>query len=181
MRNQTYNGLMHELQGAILPKWHQYSILASKVAVRLIQVTGLTHLNWELYVVNSPVPNAFILPGGKIFVHAGIFQFADSEDSLAAVLGHEIAHQIARHSSEKMSIQSALFNVQALFSIITHIWIPIADVFLQYGIMLPYSRTMESEADYIGKSLHYTLLVKCSCSKSMVCFSRSHAHGSGML
>lgn len=56
-----------------------------------------------MHVVHAPMKNAFVLPGGKIFVFTGIFQVAQTEDEVAAVLGHEIAHQLARHSAEKVS------------------------------------------------------------------------------
>lgn len=88
------------------------------MAEDLIRLSGMVDLDWEINVINSPEVNAFVLPGnfslinqipliffvskgGKIFVFTGLLPVAKNEDGLATVLGHEMAHQIARHSAEK--------------------------------------------------------------------------------
>jgi predicted Zn-dependent protease len=71
------------------------------VAEDIIRVSSMSHLKWEVNVIQAPECNAFVLPGGKIFVFTGILPITQTEDGLAAVLGHEVAHQIARHSAEK--------------------------------------------------------------------------------
>ena len=63
----------------------------------------MTDLDWEVHLINSPQRNAFVLPGGKVFVFSGLLPIVEDEHGLAAVLGHEIAHQVARHAAEKIS------------------------------------------------------------------------------
>ncbi|KAJ3253840.1 hypothetical protein HK103_007701 [Boothiomyces macroporosus] len=103
MGEEAYLQLKRQYQHAILPPDHPLSLLCNKVSRALIRVSGLSHLKWEVYVVDRNIKNAFVLPGGKIFVFTGILPIVKNEDGLAAVLGHEIAHQVARHAGEKVS------------------------------------------------------------------------------
>jgi metalloendopeptidase OMA1, mitochondrial len=103
-------------------------------------------------VVRSEQANAFVLPGNHVFVLTGLFQYVWNEDELAAVLGHEIAHNVARHAGEKIS-QSLLLNMLARLSLLldpsglfVSILLPTATLFRE----LPHSRTQEMEADEIG-------------------------------
>ncbi|KAJ2255894.1 metalloendopeptidase [Coemansia sp. RSA 455] len=74
-----------------------------KVAKRLIDATD-TENDWEVHVIYAPdEKNAFVLPGGKIFVFSGLLSVTQDDDGLATVLSHEIAHQLANHSAEKLS------------------------------------------------------------------------------
>jgi len=75
---------------------------------RIAAVSDAPGLDWEFMVIDDEAPNAFALPGGKIAVHTGLFDVAETEDQIAAVIGHEIAHVTARHSSERLSQQIAL-------------------------------------------------------------------------
>ncbi|KAJ1936352.1 metalloendopeptidase [Linderina pennispora] len=95
--------------------------------------------------------NAFVLPGGKVFVFTGILPITKTEDGLAAVLGHEIAHQYARHAAEKISQSNLLSFVYILASFF------VDPSLLQLGrgmthllTVLPNSRACEREADYLG-------------------------------
>lgn len=110
---------------------------------------------WEFTLFEDPTANAFALPGGKVGVNTGLFQVAKNDAQLAAVLGHEIAHVTAAHSAERIS-QQALLNVglqglgaagggQQLAQL--------AAAAATLGVVLPFSRGQESEADEIG--LHY--------------------------
>jgi len=119
------------------------------------------HLNgykWEFNLVDDPQVNAWCMPGGKVVVYTGLLPVAQNETGLAVVMGHEIAHAVAEHGSERMSQQMvqqlggtalavALQNkpqeTQAL-------WMGLYGVGTQYGAMLPYSRLHESEADHLG-------------------------------
>ncbi|KAI9142122.1 peptidase M48 [Paraphysoderma sedebokerense] len=105
------------------------------------------------YVINAPVQNAFVLPGGKVFVFTGILPVVKNEDGLAVVLGHEIAHQVARHSSEKLSWLKVLMLAQFLLSFVFDTSLFFNRMFLELGILLPFSRKMEVEADEIGLML----------------------------
>ncbi len=114
--------------------------------------------DWEFRVFASEQVNAFCLPGGKIGVYDGIFEFFDNDAELAAVLGHEIAHAVARHGAERMT-QAMLFNLGALgVAMATQSqeqqtqerWL-LAYVGLgTLGYILPYSRRHEFAADHMG-------------------------------
>jgi predicted Zn-dependent protease len=80
-----------------------YNTLVQRVGTRLSKVMPVPNAEWEFVVFEDPSPNAFALPGGKVGVHTGLFQVSQNEAGLAAVIGHEVAHVIARHSGERMS------------------------------------------------------------------------------
>jgi predicted Zn-dependent protease len=157
MSKVALEGLMKQTQGAILPSWHPYTQLVVKVTNRLIAVSGLEDLDWEVAVVNSPQANACVVPGGKIFVFTGLFQIVEDEDGLATVLAHEISHQIARHSSEKMSYANLFKAVFLLGSLAMgggiEAFFYLQGVVYNFLINLPHSRMVEKEADYIGLHL----------------------------
>ncbi|MEW6055963.1 MAG: M48 family metallopeptidase [Bdellovibrionota bacterium] len=111
---------------------------------------------WDLAVFNSDQINAFALPGGHIGVYAGILPVAQNEAGLAAVIGHEVAHVIANHHSERVSqqllSQGILTGASAALGSTKHHGILMGALGLgaQVGVLLPYSRKQESEADEIG-------------------------------
>ncbi len=113
---------------------------------------------WQFTVVEDPQINAFAMPGGKVVVYTGILPVAQNDAGLAAVLGHEIAHVFARHGSERMSdallvqmggmgldvaLQKQPEQTRSLFQ-------SAYGIGSQVGILLPFSRTQESEADHLG-------------------------------
>ncbi len=116
---------------------------------------------WEVQVFEDEQANAFALPGYKIGVYTGLLKYAKNQDQLAAVMGHEVAHVIAKHGNERVSNQMA---TEAGLTIATVILggtqdensaLILAGLGLgaQYGIILPFSRSHESEADLIGLEL----------------------------
>lgn len=115
--------------------------------------------DWEVVVFRDKTANAFALPGGKIGVHTGILPVAKTPGQLAAVLGHEVGHVIARHGNERVSqglvTQGGLGALDAITS--SHprhgTMMALLGLGAQYGVLLPYSRTQESEADKIGLDL----------------------------
>lgn len=119
--------------------------------------------SWEVVVFKDDTPNAFALPGGKIGVHTGMLPIAKTSDQLAAVLGHEIGHVIAKHGSEQMSTalatQGGLAAIDAFLlgknqnSAQEQLIMGALGLGAQVGIVLPHSRTQESEADLIGLRL----------------------------
>ena len=116
--------------------------------------------NWEVVVFNEKSPNAFALPGGKIGVHTGLLKVAQNQHQLAAVIGHEIAHVLAQHSNERVSqqfaVQGSLALTEALAGVTTgtgQTLMGLLGVGAQYGILMPYGRSQESEADLIGLDL----------------------------
>lgn len=113
---------------------------------------------WEFNLVKSDEVNAWCMPGGKIVVYEGIMKLVSSDAELAVVLGHEVAHAVAKHSNERMSQQMlAQYGAQAL-SILTSgkssttqaIAQQVYGLGANYGVMQPFSRKHESEADYMG-------------------------------
>lgn len=115
---------------------------------------------WEVQVFEDPTPNAFALPGGKIGVHTGILEVAENQDQLATVLAHEVAHVIAGHSNERMSTEMATNVALTAASAAINTGDPVQRQGLallglgaQVGVILPYSRTHETEADLYGLDL----------------------------
>ncbi len=135
----------------------RYVQFANCVAEALVHEVGG---NWEVVVFEDKSLNAFALPGNKIGVHSGLIELVDNQDQLAAVIGHEIGHVMARHSNERMSQETAVSTgvglIQAVSAPETALGqaaIGLLGIGAQYGIILPYSRTHESEADVIGLDL----------------------------
>lgn len=130
-----------------------------RVMDRLVPVSGMDGKRWDIYVVDAPqVPNAAVIParsGGKVIVFSGLFSVARTEDAVAAVLGHEIAHNLARHEAERMSGHVGL-NLFLVGSVFLLSWLgPLvlyatARPILRLVSGMPMSRAQESEADYIG-------------------------------
>ncbi len=112
---------------------------------------------WAFNVVDDPTVNAWCMPGGKVVVYTGILPVTQDENSLAVVMGHEVAHAIARHGNERMSQGLVLNAAGATLGVLMSEKPELArDIFLQsYGIgstlgMLAYSRNHEIEADKLG-------------------------------
>ncbi|MEM9026460.1 MAG: M48 family metallopeptidase [Verrucomicrobiota bacterium] len=113
---------------------------------------------WEFVVFDDDQVNAFAMAGGKVGVYSGIIDLVDSEDELAVVIGHEIAHVTARHSNERMSQQIIAGGIGAALAFGTGELDDDTRVMIlgaygagsQFGVLLPYSRTHENEADEIG-------------------------------
>lgn len=117
--------------------------------------------DWEVVLFESEQINAFALPGGKIGVYTGILEVAETQDQLAAIMGHEVAHVIANHSNERLSSSQAASATQQLASVLlggqdesTKGYVMAGlGIGLQYGVLMPYGRAHEKEADIIGQEL----------------------------
>jgi predicted Zn-dependent protease len=113
---------------------------------------------WEFTLVEDEGANAFVLPGGKVVVHTGLLPVARDDTGLAVVMGHEIAHAVAGHGNERMSQGLALQMggialSQALGSYpeqTRQLFLAAFGAGAQVGVLLPYSRLQESEADHLG-------------------------------
>ncbi len=113
---------------------------------------------WEFNLVEDKQVNAWCMPGGKVVVYTGILPYTQDENGLAVVLGHEIAHAIARHGAERMSQQLLQSAGAVALAIALHdkspetqaAWLLAYGVGSQVGVMLPFSRLHESEADHLG-------------------------------
>lgn len=114
---------------------------------------------WEIQVFKDDSPNAFALPGRKIGVHTGMITLAQNQEQLAAVIGHEVGHVQAKHGAERVSLSMASSYAQQATALVVngteYAGATMAAIGLgaQYGVLLPYSRTHESEADFIGLEL----------------------------
>jgi metalloendopeptidase OMA1, mitochondrial len=137
--------------------------MVKRVASALAKATGEqgASFDWRVSVVQSAEQNAFCLPGGKIVVYTGILPIAKTEAGLATVLGHEMAHATSRHSAQRMLreelAQTALLGAQGTLSNMDPnqraAVMRALGAGAQFGVILPFSRDHESEADRIG--LHY--------------------------
>jgi len=157
----------HLLEGAykdvVLPTDHPLTCTMWRIAHRLIDAIEpgqeqVPKPDWKIHVIADTTRNAFALPSGDIFVHLGMIETAGDEDCLAAVLGHEIAHVIARHGIEKLSRNdmisipmSFLYSLQLSWGILSAIpYIMIENSLISICLRLPNSRVMETEADILG-------------------------------
>lgn len=154
---QSYQQVLQQSQ--TIDSGPQYDLVV-KTAKRLSAVTGpaAKDFDWRVSVVKSSQINAFCLPGGKIVVYTGILPVAKTEGGLATVMGHEMAHATLRHGSERMLQQ------QATQTLMTGVQYSMGDMSYeqqravmgalgagaQYGLLLPFSREHESEADKMG-------------------------------
>ncbi len=132
-----------------------------RVGHRIAEAAGMDEFQWEFNLIDSPEINAFCLPGGKVAVYRGILPVAQNEDGLAVVMGHEIAHAIARHGAERMAQEKlAQIGQLAVGMAASEMEMENRRLVLgafglgtQFGVLLPFSRTHESEADKIGLHL----------------------------
>mgnify|MGYP000701664996 CR=1 FL=1 len=119
-----------------------------------------TNFNWEYILIdNKKIKNAWCMPGGKIAIYTGILDVTKNTNGLASVMGHEIAHAVAKHSVERASRSALLQTSTKLIDIFSGGKISKVNqitgmntvgLLSQIGIMNPFSRTQESEADYLG-------------------------------
>ena len=139
-----------------------------RVAARIVEAAKRSkyaemanQFQWEVTVIkDDKTPNAFALPGGKMAVYTGIFPMAKTEAGLAAVMGHEVVHALARHGAERMSqgqLTSAALQVLGAAAgaaggnaMLGQATMAALGAGAQVGVLLPFSRKHESEADYIG-------------------------------
>lgn len=124
-----------------------------RVGQRIAKASGRTDFEWEFNVIQDDTPNAFALPGGKVGVNTGLFKVAKNDDQLAAVMAHEVGHAIARHGAERISQQMAVqlgLSSLGLMGENAAQYTEVAATLATLGIILPYSRTQEAEADHIG-------------------------------
>lgn len=157
------------MQGAKKSGNTTQSAMVTRVGRKIAQATenylnanGLSeevkNFSWEFNLVQDNQLNAFCMPGGKIVVYEGLMKIISSDDELAVVLGHEVAHAVAKHSNERMSqqllaqygaqvVSGALSNKSAAVRSLAN---NVYGIGAQYGMMLPFSRKHESEADYMG-------------------------------
>ena len=165
-------------QGALLPPDAQVSRQIREIAQRLVarvpQVTAdlaaqysqqaptdHQHFQWDVAVIQSDQANAFCLPGGKMAVYTGLLPIAKNQDGMSVVMGHEIAHALLRHGSQRMAQQKLVQMGQMAAGVALGGMDPgqqqavmaALGAGAQYGLILPYGRNHESQADQVGLML----------------------------
>ncbi|QOG11311.1 M48 family metallopeptidase [Arcobacter sp. FWKO B] len=165
------------------------------IGKRLASVAQRDDFKWEFALVENDQVNAFCLPGGKIVVYTGIFKVAKSDGALATVISHEIGHAIARHGAERMSLGLVSSAIQVAANVALATSHPESlqtfniayGLGANYGVILPYSRMQEFEADQIGVDLMHKAgfnidealifwndMKKLSSGKSVPAFASTH-------
>ena len=157
---QAYQQTLQKEQGNVITSGPEVD-LVKRVARRLASAASeksQVQYQWQVSVIKSPEVNAFCLPGGEIVVYTGILPLTQGEPGLATVLGHEMAHAVSRHGSERVfrqqMTQAAEMGAQGSFSQMDPqqqaTLMALIGAGAQYGASLPFSREQESEADHIG-------------------------------
>ncbi|RMZ74786.1 hypothetical protein DV737_g5736, partial [Chaetothyriales sp. CBS 132003] len=159
MAAASYDEIIAQFGSQILPADHPYTILTARVVERLLPASGLANSGsdsggddeWRVHVIDEPSQmNAFVIPGGKVFVFTGILPVAQDEAGLATILGHEIAHNVAHHAAERLSSSGFVMLFAIAASLIFDVSGGLARSLADLVLTLPNSRTQEIEADHIG-------------------------------
>jgi len=155
---QAYHQVLTESK---IEKDPRVNEMVRRVGQRIAEAANRPDYKWEFVVIDDPkTVNAFALPGGKVAVYTGMFPVAETESGLATVMGHEVAHALARHGAERMSQQMGMQAVGTGLAValgaagtegVTQAAAMQAfGLGAQVGVLLPFSRSQESEADHIG-------------------------------
>ena len=126
--------------------------LVERVGQRVVKTLGATEFDYQFFVIDHPALNAFAVPGGYVFVFSGLLAKIESEDELAGVLGHEIAHVNAHHIA-RLQQQGQIWNVAALLGLFLGIINPVLGagaIAAAATAQLKFSREFEQEADFLG-------------------------------
>ena len=125
-----------------------------RVGGRMVQAAGLAGRQWDYAVFEDASPIAFVLPSGQIGVTTGLLKLVQNDDQLATVIGHEVGHVVARHAAERYSTQSTtglvLGAVQSRAGDYSQAIGALGGMGAQLGLLLPFSRSHELEADRLG-------------------------------
>jgi len=129
--------------------------MVRRVGQNIARVANQPNYRWSFHVINGKQINAFCLPGGKVFVYTGLLKIVDNESQLATVIAHEVAHAIARHGAERLSMMQLgdlgrKLAIKAAGARYQNVINQVYGVGANYGVFLPYSRRFEYEADEIG-------------------------------
>ncbi len=162
----------------------RYTLPVERVGRRIAEASRID-LDWKFYVIdNDEIPNAFCLANGHVFVYTGLFKYISNDAQLATVMAHEIAHAIAHHVAERLSVAqlTGLATAVANQAITqnggeyTELFQAALGIGSQVGVMLPYSRMQESEADHIGLIL---MAMACYDPREAIAFWEKFAKKGG--
>ncbi|MEO8364897.1 MAG: M48 family metallopeptidase [Pseudoxanthomonas sp.] len=130
-------------------------VAADLAALHQQPVPDLSSYQWDVNVIQSEEANAFCLPGGKIAVYTGLIPVAKNADAMAVVMGHEIAHALLRHGAQRMAQQKLVQMGQMAAGVagVDQSTMSALGAGVQYGLVLPYGRSHETQADEVGLML----------------------------
>ena len=145
----------------------------------------IANFQWEFKLIKDPQVNAFCMPGGKIVVFEGLLPLTATNDELAVVIGHEVAHEVAKHGNERISQQllaqfgASIVNeaLNTKSAAIQTVGNTVFGLGVQGFVMLPYSRQHEYEADYIG--MIFMTLAGYNPESALSFWQKMSAGGSG--
>lgn len=151
----SYQQVLHSSKVSADPRLNEQ---VTRVGRRIATATGRNDYQWEFKVIEDQQVNAFCMPGGKVAVYTGILPITRDDAGLAAVLGHEVSHAIARHGGERLSqslvVQGGLAATQAALAqrdpVVVQSVTALLGAGASVGLLLPWSRAQESEADHLG-------------------------------
>ncbi|NQY93721.1 MAG: M48 family metallopeptidase [Campylobacteraceae bacterium] len=129
-----------------------------RIGYKIAATVNRSDYKWEFNLIDNKAKNAFCLPGGKVIIYTGILDVAQNDSQLATVMSHEIAHALARHGAERVSVGTATSILSSLGDFVVKATVPeysaafskAFSVGSKYALTLPYGRMQESEADEIG-------------------------------
>lgn len=195
MSDSSYRTYM---AGAVLSKKTTQSAMVTRVGQKIAnavttylanngQSAVIEGYSWSFKLVVDSAVNAFCMPGGKIVVYEGLLPVSSTEGGLAVVIGHEVAHAVAKHSNERISQQIAAgygaAAVDALLQNKTELVRTIGNTVFglgaEYGVMLPYSRKQEYEADRLG--LIFMAMAGYDPSQALSFWERMSAKGGAQI
>ena len=153
----AFNDMRKQGKFVDAPRERAYATCVSRALVAVLPPPWNTQ-QWEVQIVGDDTANAFALPGGRIGVNKGMFKLADNQDQLAVVLGHELSHVVARHGAERVSDNMAAQAAVAAGTVYAgsrggdaNTAAALLGAGAELSILLPFSRTQESEADTLGQ------------------------------
>ncbi|MGN6705559.1 MAG: M48 family metallopeptidase [Rhodanobacter sp.] len=153
----AFNDMRKQGKFVDAPRERAYASCVANALVAVLPPPWNTQ-QWEVQIVGDDSANAFALPGGRIGVNKGMFKLASNEDQLATVLGHELAHVVARHGAERVSDNLAAQAAVAAGTVYAgsrggdaNTAAALLGAGAELGILLPFSRTQEREADTLGQ------------------------------
>lgn len=159
----------------------------TRVGRRIADASGRGAQPWEFVVFDTPEKNAFVLPGNKVGFYRGLMEIADKDDHVATVLGHEVGHVTGRHAAERYSqntaaqlglgVGAAVVGGSAQSGQTQQLAMAALGLGVQVGLLLPFSRAQESEADQLG--IDYMHRAGYDVRESLVFWQRMAASSGG--
>lgn len=155
MGKEAYTDLLNSVKPNILSPSHPVSRRVRGVVSRIASTVNKIDpelaqgFEWSVAVADVPEPNAMCVPGGRILITTGIMQILHTDDEMAIILAHEIAHALNRHGAENMGLQYLVYPLIIILNMVLDTrWLP--TILVTLLLKLPYSRKLEHEADYVG-------------------------------